>query len=267
MRFNFWQVMSTKSTILLMLIVVTLAPVPTVAVTVSRVYVDAYPCADMSGKRPDSPGVPVVTLFDRTQYGDANYKGSEPVVAVTKSSSGESNFYFDIPAGNYHAFVSFPSRSRAFMANGPLVVISGHDRHLVIGGCHFTDWHDVAAIAGSVPFDNIAVSVLVFDHSMRCGDDFRALDQTTLKPLASSQETSAIVDHGAYYATFHGYGRQDRTVALLFSGAFFTEGAILVASTPDTPAHKPPLILKDLTPTIIQAAMRNGSKLLCVQGF
>jgi hypothetical protein len=214
----------------------------------SRVYVNAYPCLADHGRRAvEFSGAPIVTLYDRVHYGDADYNGLSPTVTVGKSENGESNFSFDVQPGNYHAFVRFSS-SRSFFRNGPLIVISGHDRHLFVAGCGLADWHDVAAIAGRLPLSTVTVSVLVFDHPMQCGDDTRALDQKTLKLVANRQRTAAVVDDGIYYANFHSYGKQDRTIALAFSGALFTEGAILLTDTPEVPQASRRLSSKTLPP-------------------
>lgn len=235
--------------------------------TVSRVYVSAYPCmTGQSGRAADDPEKPIVTLYDRIYYGDVGYRGFNPDVEVEKTARGESEFYFDLQPGNYDAFVKFPNL-QLFFRNGPLIVIADHDRHLFIAGCGLADWHDVAAVAGRLPLNDVTVSVLVYGHPMRCGDDIRTLDQKTLKWAVNPQRTEAIIDGGAYYANFHGYGKQNHTVALAFSGALFTEGAILLTNTPDTSANKPPFIMKDITPEIVLAATRASDKLICIPGF
>jgi hypothetical protein len=81
------------------------------------------------------------------------------------------------------------------------------------------------------------------------------------------ERTQAVIDGGAYYANLHAYGKQNHTVALEFSGAMFTRGAILLTNTPDTAADKPPFIVKDVTPQIVQSATRVGNTLICVPGF
>jgi hypothetical protein len=109
--------------------------------------------------------------------------------------------------------------------------------------------------------------VLVFEHQMHCGDDIDAHDQKKLKPLVSYQRSPAVIDDGAYYANFYGYGKQNNTVALEFTGALFTRGVLLLTNTPDTASDKPPLITKNITPSIVQAATRASGMIVCVPGF
>ena len=99
---------------------------------------------------------------------------------------------------------------------------------------------------------------------MHCGDEFRALNQQTLQPRFDFKTWEAVIDDGAYYANFYGWGKQERTIALLFTGALFNEAAILLTNTPDTAEKKLPFIRKDVTPTIIEAAFRADRKLACV---
>lgn len=254
---------------LLLLTVVIASASPALArPALSRVYVNAYPCAANGRTALRDPGKPLVTLYDRRHYGDASDAGLHPVANVTASHPGESDFYFDVSPGSYHAFVEFPGSNRTIsMANGPLIVIAGYDRHLFIAGCGLTDWHAVAAVAGKLPLRTVTVRVLHFERPMRCGDDIYALDQKTLQPRYPYQRTEAVIDDGAYYGVFHGYGWQNRTVALEFSGALFTRGAVLVTNAPRVPFNRPPLLLKDVTPAIIEAAARAGGDLVCVRGF
>lgn len=232
----------------------------------TRIYVDALPCAQSGQKFPESPGKPIVRLFNRQQYGDGSYDGFYPAIVVTGALKGESNFYFDVKQGNYEVSLKFSNLPGLFVANGPLIAVSQHDRHLFVAGCSLTDWHDVGAIAGKLPLENVDVSVLTYDHPMRCGDLIRSFGAGG-KLLVDPRVTDAVVDSGEYYANFHGYGRQDRTVALEFSGALFTSGAILLTEAPDTPPSKPPFILKDITRRTMEAATLGQGKLVCMPGF
>ena len=253
-----------------LLLMILLAPGPVCALqqALSRVYVSMYPCArDVHGKPIEYLGQPTVTLYDRGNYGDYKYSGVLPAVTVTKSGPLESAFYFDVQPGNYEAFVKFSRSPHLFIHNGPLIVIAGYDRHLFVAGCSLTDWHSVAAVAGKMPLNDVTISVLVSDRPMQCGDDIYALDQKTLRPVKTVQRSQAVADGGAYYANFHGYGKQDRTIALEFTGALFTRGVVLVTETPDTPVGKPPFLVKDITPEIVQAATRASGTLTCVRGF
>ena len=234
----------------------------------SRVYVNAYPCTTAPDiETISSAGTPSVTLYDRNHYGEAKYVGFTPAVVVDKTLSGWSEFHFDVMPGNYEAFIRFSNLPHLFFRNGPLIVLPAHERHLLVAGCGLADWHSVGAIAGELPLANIGVSALVFEHPVQCGDDYRALDQKTLKMLSPWQRSDAVMDFGAYYINFHGYGKQERTLALEFSGALFTEGAVLLTNTPNTATGKPPFIIKNLTPTIIQTAVRAKGKLVCMPGF
>jgi hypothetical protein len=190
----------------------------------SRIYVTAFPCTtDSDGHRVPNPGTPIVTIRDITRHGDFTQNGTTPMITVTRSDADESDFHFNISPGSYDVFVRFPNFGRLIASrNGPLAVSAGYDRHIFIAGCGIADWHATGAIAGSFPVKSVVISVLVFEHPMKCGDDFRALNQTTLKPLFKFHTWDAVIDGGAYYANFYGYGKQDRTIALLFSAALFT---------------------------------------------
>src|SRR5579863_3918676 len=152
----------------------------------SRIYVTAVTCSVDSKGRPVTISVaPSVTLFDLALVGDNAYKGFSPQITVTSSSSNEVHLQFDAKAGAYDAFLRFPNLSRVGIGtNGPLIVISGYDRHLVVSACNsITDWHASSVIAGESPLDDVSVSVIVFDHPMACGSRFRALNQQTDQPM------------------------------------------------------------------------------------
>jgi hypothetical protein len=257
-----------KAALVFLIILLASAPLHSSALSFSRVYVSLYPCSgDARAELAVNSGQPVVTLYDRQYYGDDQLHGFNPSITVTKGDGSDSTFYFDVQPGNYEAFVKLSQSPRLFIHNGPLIVISGQDRHLFVAGCGLTDWHSVAAVAGVMPMSDVTITVLVSESQMHCGDDIYALDQKTLRPQIRYRRSQALIDSGAYYANFHGYGKQDHTVALEFSGALFTRGAVLITDTPDTTARKPPLIIKDITPSIVQAATRASGKLVCVQGF
>jgi hypothetical protein len=254
---------------LLLIALLASEPLSLQASPVSRVYVSMYPCSpDVRNKVADHPGAPTVTVYDSRKTGDQGYHGFAPRIAITKSGPSESEFYFDLEPGNYEAVVASPhSRRFPLIHDGPLIVISGHDRHLFIAGCSLTDWHSAAAVAGAMPQSDVAISVLVSEHQMHCADEIDALDQKTLKPLISYQRSPAVIDDGAYYANFYGYGKQNNTVALEFTGALFTRGVLLLTNTPDTAPNKPTLIIKNITPSIVQAATRASGTIVCVPGF
>jgi hypothetical protein len=238
----------------------------------SRVYVVGYPCA-ATGEVAGMSSSPTVTLYDQGFYGDsANPIGEHPSLTITRAATDEVDFYFDVRPGNYDAFVHFPTQDPKSVCgrNGPLVVIPGKDRHLFVAAMSgVTDWHSPAAIAGTLPLPGVRVSVLLYDHPMRCGDDVRSFDPNTFKPTNVPHISGTIIDGGAYYTNFHAYGKQDHTLALEFSGALFTHGVVLLTVTPETSPNKPPFIEKDITKATLHAAMDKpfAEKLICIQGF
>ena len=241
---------------------------------VSRVYVKAFTCAKEG--EPQSPALrPKVVLFNEAfdESAESVARGEiDPAIRVVQITDDAVNFYFDVPPGNYYAGVHFPHSTKSGVCgrDGPLVVIPGKDRHLFIATCEcISDWHSRAAVAGSLPFGNLSVSVLVYDHPMKCGDPIRQYDSTTLKPINVPRWSRAVIDGEAYYANFHAYGKQDKTIALEFGGDLFTRGAILVTESPDFRRGEPPFILKDITPQVLHAALAPASaeKLACVAGF
>ncbi len=161
----------------------------------------------------------------------------------------------------------FQGTSRPIGDNGPLIVLPGQDRHIVVTWCNSSkDWHNRAVIAGLLSIGSVMISVLIFDHPMKCGDDIAELYQ---RPPSQdlAVRVNAVIDDGAYYANFRGYGRE-QTIALLISGGLDSEGAILVRNVPKTPNGKPPFIRKDITPAIVGAALSNtADTLACVDGF
>ncbi|MGB8964235.1 MAG: hypothetical protein WCB99_01225 [Candidatus Cybelea sp.] len=241
----------------------------------SRVYVTAYPCAPTQGIVV-VPGAPEVHLYDQAFYGDRNPPPeTTPPITVTKQTQLATEFYFDVKPGNYDAFVSFRTQrqgSRMAMCdrNGPLDVLMGKNRHLFVATMTgITDWHLPGVVAGTLPLKGVDVAVLVYPQSMQCGDDVSWYGPETKMTAITPREYDAVVDDGAYYANIHAYGRQDRTVALRFSGALFTGGTVLLTVTPDTNLHKPPFIEKDITAEILRAATANPfrQQLVCIDGF
>lgn len=229
---------------------------------VSRVYVTAYPCAT----RPDgspvvNPAPPDVSLYDQRDYGDSgNPTPIRPTVVVTSSSLQEVHFQFDIAPGSYDAFFHFRTTSELCGRNGPLVTITGKNRHLLISAFNgLTEWHAPAAVAGEIAIPGISVSALVYNHPMHCGDKARSYDPP--------QKVHAIIDDGAYYANFDAFGKQDHTIALQLSGGLFTRGFILLTATPNTEARKAPMIQKNITADVVRAAVSHPDQLNCVSGF
>jgi len=240
----------------------------------SRVYVTAYACPGSADGGPlVDAGAPHVSLFDERDYGDSPVRDSVDLPVTLTSRDGDRvSFTFDVTPGSYRAYLYFPDIKpepgrvwRNCSASGPLVVIPGKDRRLVVAACDcIADWHSDAAIAGTLPMPGVGVQVLVYDHPMHCGDDIRSFDS---QPKVLPRVTRGVIDDGAYYANFHAYGKQDRTIALGISGAFFSSGAILLTETPDTSPGKPPMIRKDITTAIVRAAATSRDKLACIPGF
>jgi hypothetical protein len=241
----------------------------------SRVYVTAYPCAPTLGIVV-APGAPEVDLYDQAFYGDRRLPPEiTPAITVTKQTQDATEFYFDIKPGNYDAFIRFPTRrqgSRMVMCgrNGPLDILMGKDRHLFVAAMTgITDWHLPGVVAGTLPMKGVTVSVLVYPQPMQCGDDVNWYGPETKVTGITPREYDAVMDDGAYYTNIPAYGRQDRTVALRFSGALFTGGTVLLTVTPDTKPHKPPFIEKDVTAEILRAATASPfrQQLACIDGF
>lgn len=211
-----------------------------------------------------------MTLYDYASYGDPDRRALTPVVHMQSASPPFIRFYFDLPPGSYHAVLRFPQTpGNAYICgrNGPLVVLPNRNRSLFIGGSAVADWHSVAAIAGTLPLQGVQVQVVVYDLPKHCGDEVHSYDKKTFKEIAPPQAVRAENDEGAYYANFHAYGTQDHTVALEFSGALFTRGAVLLTNTPTTAPGKPPIMVKNITPAVLAAAIDGGDRLVCVPGF
>lgn len=203
----------------------------------SRVYVEAYTCmVDEHGYPLANPGTPEVTLRDQNPDGSTRSISKPPVHIVLKSP-GVVQFYFDTAPGNYDALVDLLGKGSCG-SNGPLVVIPGASRHLfVMTGKGVMDWHARLALAGVLPDPAMTVRAVVLDRPAKCGDDPR--DYTV-------RESDGVVDDGVYYANLMAYDRQDHTVALIISGALFTERAILLTQPLGGPKHSHDLVLKNL---------------------
>jgi hypothetical protein len=240
----------------------------------SRVYVTAYPCPPTQGIVV-IPGAPEVALSDQAFYGDRSASAITPSITVTKQTQYATEFYFDVKPGNYDAFLTFPTQrkgSRFAMCgrNGPLDVLMGKDRHLfVAAGTGITDWHLPGVVSGALPVKGVDVSVLVYPHPMKCGDDVNWYGPDARATAVTPREYEAVMDDNAYYANIRAYGKQDHTVALRFSGALFTEGVVLLTVTPDTNADKPPFIEKNVTAEILRAATASPfrQQLMCIDGY
>jgi hypothetical protein len=236
----------------------------------SRVYVTAL-CAGTDGKQVQNSGEPIIELHDQAYYGDYRRPALTPVVHMQPSSPPFTRFYVDVPPGSYDVNLGSAAAGAASggmcSRNGPLIVLPNRTRSIFIAGSAIADWHAAAAIAGSLPANGVRVQALVYDRPKHCGDAAHSYDQKTLNERTPPRIVPAENDDGAYYANFHAYGTQDRTIALQFEGALFTRGTVLVTTTPTTAADKPPFIVKDITPAILQAAINGDGRLVCAPGF
>ena len=75
------------------------------------------------------------------------------------------------------------------------------------------------------------------------------------------------MDDGAYYANFHGYGKQDHGGVGILGRAFYRGRNLANQNPSNTPTDKPPFIIKNLTPEIIQTALGAEGQLACIPGF
>ena len=217
----------------------------------SRVYVSAYGCErDQSTFFTSAPAFPEVELYDQRQIPKT---GSNAIIRPvlhrgTGDEWGAVGFYFDIAPGYYELFLSFRGRSPCG-ANGPLIVIPGADRHMVVFGENgVTDWHAGLALAGVMPVENgISVQAVLLDHPAKCGDD---IAQYAVK------ESNGVVDAGVYYANLMAYDRQDHTIALVLSGALLTRRAILFTVPLGGPNHARDLVIRSLFYDAVTVALQ-----------
>jgi hypothetical protein len=187
----------------------------------------------------------------------AGSKALHPAIEDVKPVPGGVEFHFELAPGTYEAAVSFGNE--LCNANGPLVILPGVDRHLFVAGVQAVmDWHARLALAGTVPVDGMVVKVVVLTRPAKCGDNPRSYEH---------EEESGTVDQGVYYANVYGYEEQDQKVALVLSGALFTERTVLVTQPLGGKNHGHDLVVKNLTPDVIQAAVTSPNKFACASGF
>jgi len=217
----------------------------------SRVFVSAYGCErDQSTFFTPTPALPDVELYDQSQISKA---GNNPAIRPTIHRStgdewGAVGFYFDVTPGYYELTLSFNGRSPCG-ANGPLIVIPGADRHIVVFGDNgVADWHARLALAGVMPVDyGISVQAVLLDRPAKRGDD---IAQYTFK------ESDGAVDAGIYYANLMAYDRQDHTIALVLSGALLTRRAILFTVPLGGPNHARDLVIRSLFYDAVTVALQ-----------
>jgi hypothetical protein len=203
----------------------------------SLVYVTAYRCPSVdNGNVTYESGVPTVTLYDQSAVGKA-HAPITPIIRSVVKTEMTVQFYFDVTPGYYEAFISFPGKA-VCSSNGPLAVIPGAPRHLfVMPSNGIADWHAELALAGVMPDTDISVRAVLLDRPAKCGDDPRNY---------VAKQSDGIVDDGVYYANLMAYDRQDHTIALILSGALFSERAILLTEPLGGPSHGRDLVIKSL---------------------
>ncbi len=225
----------------------------------SRVYVTAYHCATEAGDGiVKDAGKAEVHLYNLALTGPARNKAATPDVEGVKPVTGGVQFYFDVPPGNYDAYIDFPSEF-ACNANGPLLVLPGTDRHLYTSGVHaVTDWHGTLGIAGHVGVQGVTVHAAFIVRPAKCGDDSRYFDR---------KYEDGTMDDGVYYANLPSDNRLAHNVVLILSGALFTERIVLVTEPMGGPGHRGDVVVKDVTPEVLAAAAASPNKFACVPGF
>jgi hypothetical protein len=195
------------ATVLLLASALAAAPPQRTTKDWSRVFVSAYGCErDQSSFFTSSPALPRVELYDQSKV------GSDAIIRPTVHRGtgyewGAVSFYFDITPGYYELVLFFSGRSICG-ANGPLIVIPGADRHIIVFAENgVTDWHARLGLAGVMPVENgISVQAVRLDRPAKCGDD---IAQYTVK------ESDGVVDAGVYYANLMAYDR--KTIQSRFS--------------------------------------------------
>lgn len=230
----------------------------------SRVFVSAYGCErDQSSLFTPAPALPEVELYNQNQISKAGSNATtRPTIhRATGYEWGAVGFYFDITPGYYELTLSFKGRSPCG-ANGPLIVIPGASRHVVVfAGNGVTDWHARLALAGVMPVaDGISVQAVLLDRPAKCGDD---IAQYTF------EESDGVIDAGVYYANLMAYDRQDHTIALVLSGAFFTRRAILLTTPLGGRNHARDLVIRDLFDDAVWVAlqMTPPGRFTCIGGY
>ncbi|MGA8797959.1 MAG: hypothetical protein WB526_12965 [Candidatus Cybelea sp.] len=230
----------------------------------SRVYVTAYGCEpNQSSFFTTAPTLPGVELYDQSETSKA---GSSAVIRPTiHRTAGEEwgavGFYFDMAPGYYELALSFSGRSPCG-ANGPLIVIPGATRNIVVFASNgITDWHARLALAGVMPVSyGIGIQAVLLDRPAKCGDD---IAQYAIK------ETDGVVDAGVYYANLMAYDRQDHTIALILSGALFTRRAILLTVPLGGPKHARDLLIRSLDYDAVWKALQTtpAGRFTCINRF
>jgi hypothetical protein len=220
---------------------------------VSRVYVTAYGCTAGSARPESDVGTPTVSLFEKKERNELT-----PATHAEARMLGAMRFYFDVAPGYYELSLIFHGKEICG-SNGPLVVIEGASRHLfVVGGNGVTDWHAELAIAGTVPIKGLSVRAVLLDRAAKCGDDPRGY---------GVKESDGTVDDGVYYANLMAYDRQDHTIALVLTGALFSERTILITQPLGGPSHARDLVVKSLSQSMLQVAASAPNAFSCVPGF
>ena len=160
------------------------------------VNVVAYGCAF------DGAATVTVLLQNRPLFGP---RGKELHVPGTIAADGGLTFSFRAPAGPLNWFFFWDSK-KCQNVGGGLIVLPGHDRHVVTSvqtPMAIADWHAAKFVAGTMPSVPVGVSV-VTSESGDCPDE-------------SAPAEPATIDGGAYYA---GYMRGKHLFLELRSAGF-----------------------------------------------
>lgn len=229
----------------------------------SRVYVTVYDCSNnQGGSSTASVSLPTVELYDQSAIGK---RGASPILHPQLHKGigveGGVGFYFDVTPGYYELSLLCASREvRA--ANGPLIVIPGANRNIVVFAANgVTDWHARLALAGVLPIESgISVRAVLLDRPAKCGDEFM---------YYAAKESDGIVDGGVYYANLMAYDQQDLTIALVLSGALFTQREILLTKPLGGPGHAHDLVIRSLDYDAVWAALQATppGRFVCVDRF
>jgi len=136
----------------------------------------------------DFTGAASISIFVQNEriFGSA---GNEIVVPATVLADHSLQFVFQLPPGPFD--ISYSVGKTCYSGGGGLIVLPGHDRHVVLWmypSLFVTDWHNRRFFAGTLPPFGLSVSVVIMNQD-GC-------------PSSSSPETAAAIDDGAYYVSY-----------------------------------------------------------------
>lgn len=227
----------------------------------ARIYVRVY-FAKALGKSSDglADSKPVITAYDLLKTSAEGPRSLHPVVHVTSSSANQSDFVFSLPQGSYDLFIKFAGE-RSIGRNGPLLVLDGMDRHLVVQKGGVSDWHAASGVAGIIAFDGLQVGLIKTLRPMHCGDSTNSLSDPAVT------RSPGVTDGKAYYINFQGYGPQNGTLALDIRGALFSHGVILLTDTQTASPKSVVFLVKNVTEAVVRGAMTHREMITCIPGL